>query len=70
MEIKEFQPIMNKAEQIRYSKRKKLIGKLFVIAVGINEYRLKGDNLNNCCTDAEVVLCQDLVQVKMRFSSS
>ena len=55
MEIKEFQPIMNKAEQIRYSKRKKLIGKLFVIAVGINEYRLKGDNLNNCCTDAEVI---------------
>ena len=37
MEIKEFQPIMNKAEQIRYSKRKKLIGKLFVIAEGINE---------------------------------
>lgn len=46
---------MNKAEQIRYSKRKNLIGKLFVIAVGINKYRLKGDNLNNCCTDAEVV---------------
>ncbi len=55
MEIKEFQPIMNKAEQIKYSKRKKLIGKLFVIAVGINEYRLKGDNLNNCCTDAKVI---------------
>lgn len=46
---------MNKAEQIRYSKRKKLIGKLFVIAVGINEYRLKVDNLNNCCTDAEII---------------
>ena len=46
---------MNKAEQIKYSKRKKLIGKLFVIAVGINEYRLKGDNLNNCCTDAKVI---------------
>lgn len=46
---------MNKAEQIKYNKRKELIGKLFVIAVGINEYKIKGDNLNNCCTDAEAV---------------
>lgn len=46
---------MNKAEQIRYSKRKKLIGKLFVIAIGINEYKLKADNLNNCCTDAKAI---------------
>ena len=43
---------MNRTEQIRYAKRKKLIGKIFVIAIGINEYKLKVDNLNNCCTDA------------------
>ena len=31
MEIKEFQPIMNKAEQIKYSKRKKLIGNFLLL---------------------------------------
>lgn len=46
---------MNKAEQIRYNRKKKAIGKLFVIAIGINEYKLKTDNLNNCCTDAKSV---------------
>lgn len=46
---------MNKAERIRYDKRKKLIGKLFIIAIGINEYKLKTDNLNNCCTDAKSI---------------
>lgn len=46
---------MNKAKQISHDKRKKLIGKLFVIAIGINEYKSKGDNLNNCCTDAKTI---------------
>lgn len=46
---------MNRTEQIRYAKRKKLIGKIFVIAIGINEYKLKVDNLNNCCTDAQSI---------------
>lgn len=46
---------MNRAEQIRYEKRKELIGKLFIIAIGINEYKVKADNLNNCCTDAKSI---------------
>lgn len=46
---------MNSAEQRRYVKRKELIGKLFVISIGINEYKNKADNLNNCCTDAELI---------------
>ncbi|OLR62313.1 hypothetical protein BHF69_06255 [Anaerostipes sp. 992a] len=46
---------MNKAEQIMYEKRKKAIGKIFAIAIGINEYKIKADNLKNCCTDAKAV---------------
>ena len=46
---------MTKSRQIRCDKWKKKIGKLFVIAIGINEYKAETGNLNNCCTDAQSI---------------
>lgn len=57
---------MNKAEQKRYDKRKELIGNLFIIAIGISEYKCKDDNLNNCCTDAKSIF--ETIKSKDYFS--
>ena len=46
---------MTKAKQIRCDNWKKKIGKIFVIAIGINEYKPETGNLNNCCTDAQSI---------------
>lgn len=57
---------MNKTKQIKDIKRKELIGKLFVIAIGINEYNSKDENLSNCCTDAKSIF--DTIKSKDYFS--
>lgn len=57
---------MNKAEQIRRAKRNKAIGKIFAISIGINEYKIKADNLNNCCSDARAIF--DTLKSQQYFS--
>lgn len=46
---------MTKAEQINQEKRDRAIGSIFLIAVGINQYDPTVGNLQNCCTDANLV---------------
>lgn len=46
---------MTKAEIIKKTKRRALIGENMLISIGINKYNKKGDCLNNCESDATQV---------------
>lgn len=56
---------MTKAEQINLEKRTRAIGNIFLMAIGINQYDLTEDNLQNCCTDANKVF--DTIKTKDYF---
>lgn len=46
---------MGNLNKKQIEKLEEKIGSIFLIAIGIDDYKLKGDRLDNCCTDAEMI---------------